>query len=207
MLSTHFGKLAAVAGAALIAVTSGPETTSSRAPVDDPVDYKKEIEPLLQKHCFKCHGDRKQKGDMQLNVLDPQMGTRADAEGWHAALDVINAGEMPPEDEEQFSDEERRKVVAWLTESLAAAADKAERLDREEQKRDAQIAEVGEILENADRHAPDRERDEQDGHDREREAQPLAAAPGGERHAEEWERSVRVREGVGRRALGEVDVL
>ena len=62
MLSTHLGKLAAVAGAALIAVTSGPETTSLRAPVDDPVDYKKEIEPLLQKHCFKCHGDRKQIG-------------------------------------------------------------------------------------------------------------------------------------------------
>ena len=50
MLSTHLGKLAAVAGAALVAVTSGPETTSSRAPVDDPVDYKKEIELVRKKH-------------------------------------------------------------------------------------------------------------------------------------------------------------
>lgn len=124
MLSNHLGKLAAAAGAVLVAVASGPQSPSATAQGPDPVDYHKEIEPLLEKHCFKCHGDRKQKGDMQLNVLDPKMGTRADAEGWHAALDVINAGEMPPEDEDQFSDEERRKVVAWLTESLAAAADR-----------------------------------------------------------------------------------
>ena len=126
MLSTHLGKLAAAGFAAFFAVaSSAPRTpTPIQAPDPDPAVYRQQIEPLLAKHCFKCHGDRRQKGDMQLNVLDPAMATRADAEGWHAALDVINAGEMPPEDEEQFSDEERRKVVAWLTESLAAAADR-----------------------------------------------------------------------------------
>ena len=124
MLSTHLGKLAAAAGAALVAVASGTQPPAATAQGPDPVDYHKEIEPLLEKHCFKCHGDRKQKGDMQLNVLDPKMGTRADAEGWHAALDVINAGEMPPEDEAQPTDAERRKLVGWLTESLALAADR-----------------------------------------------------------------------------------
>ena len=91
---------------------------------DPTLDYARDIEPLLAKYCFKCHGDRRQKGDMQLNVLDPEMKARADAEGWHAALDVINAGEMPPEDEDQLTVEERRRVVAWLTTSLRAAADR-----------------------------------------------------------------------------------
>lgn len=124
MFSPHLGKLAAAVGAALFAVAGSAPRPSAAIQDPDPVDYRKEIEPLLQKHCFKCHGDRRQKGDMQLNVLDPAMSTRADAEGWHAALDVINAGEMPPEDEAQFSDEERRKVVAWMTASLSAAADR-----------------------------------------------------------------------------------
>ena len=77
MLSTHLGKLAAVAGAALIAVTSGPETTSSRAPVDDPVDYKKEIEPLLlqvretlRDGTDTGKGKRKGSADLNLSAVD-----------------------------------------------------------------------------------------------------------------------------------------
>ncbi|MFN3240492.1 MAG: DUF1592 domain-containing protein [Planctomycetota bacterium] len=124
MLSALRHKLA-VATTAVVALVTGSAFVPDASPQDpQPVDYHKEIEPLLAKYCFRCHGDRKQKGDMQLNVLDPEMKTPADGEGWHAALDVINAGEMPPEDEDQFSAEERRKVVAWMTDSLKRAADR-----------------------------------------------------------------------------------
>ena len=89
-----------------------------------PIDYPSTIEPLFAKFCFRCHGDDKQKGDVQLNLLDHQMLARADAEGWHAALDMIQSGEMPPEDEDQMSDAQRRLMVRWLRESLQAAADR-----------------------------------------------------------------------------------
>lgn len=88
------------------------------------IDYHQQIEPLFVKYCFRCHGDNKQKGDVRLNTLDPNMNARADAEGWHAALDMIHGAEMPPEDEEQMSDAERRLVVQWLQESLKLAADR-----------------------------------------------------------------------------------
>ncbi|MGK0433218.1 MAG: hypothetical protein ACJA0V_002364, partial [Planctomycetota bacterium] len=45
--------------------------TTSLAQQQDPqppaaIDYQKEIEPLFAKYCFRCHGDKKQKGDVQL---------------------------------------------------------------------------------------------------------------------------------------------
>ncbi|MCA8968055.1 MAG: DUF1587 domain-containing protein, partial [Planctomycetes bacterium] len=69
-------------------------------------------------------GEKKQKGDIRLDTLDPAMPTRAHAEGFHAALDMIDSGEMPPEDEPQLSDDERRAVTRWLRDGLAAAADR-----------------------------------------------------------------------------------
>jgi len=89
-----------------------------------PTDYATKIEPLFAKYCFRCHGDKKQKGDVQLNKLDPKMLARADAEGWHSALDMIQSGEMPPEDEEPIRDEDRRLMTGWLRQSLQAAADR-----------------------------------------------------------------------------------
>lgn len=89
-----------------------------------PIDYTKQIEPLFAKYCFRCHGDKKQKGDVQLNILDPKMTARADAEGWHSALDMINGAEMPPDDEDQMSDQERRLMVRWMQESLKIAAER-----------------------------------------------------------------------------------
>ena len=33
------------------------------------VEYEKEIQPLLAKHCHGCHGEKKQKGDLRLDLL------------------------------------------------------------------------------------------------------------------------------------------
>ena len=89
-----------------------------------PINYQTQVKPLFAKYCFRCHGDKKQKGDVQLNILDPKMTARADAEGWHSALDMINSGEMPPEDKDQMSDQERRLMVRWMQESLKNAAER-----------------------------------------------------------------------------------
>ena len=123
----------AVLAAALSSLLLGAAFASPQDPVQDPgraaagidradIDYDKQIQPLLAEFCFRCHGERRQKGDVRLDALDPAMPTRADAEGWHSALDMINGAEMPPDDEPQMSDEQRRLIVKWMTDSLAAAA-------------------------------------------------------------------------------------
>ena len=59
--------------------------------------FENEVQPVLRKHCFSCHGPEKQKGDLRFDSLDPDMVNGHAAETWHDALDVLNRGEMPPE--------------------------------------------------------------------------------------------------------------
>ncbi|MCA8949647.1 MAG: DUF1592 domain-containing protein [Planctomycetes bacterium] len=98
-------------------------------PEPPPIDFATDIRPVLAERCFRCHGERKQKGDIRLDTLDPLIATAAAGEAWRAALDMINGGEMPPADEPQLTDDERRRVVDWLTAALRAAA-AAQRGDR-----------------------------------------------------------------------------
>lgn len=87
---------------------------------EDPV-YLSEIRPALENTCFSCHGPDKQKGGVQLDILSPDFVNGHDAEHWHAALDMINSGEMPPPNKPQFTANQRRQVVDWITEGLGTA--------------------------------------------------------------------------------------
>lgn len=101
----------------------GTPQPTERTAIGEPTerDYEDEVLPLLQRYCFECHGADVQKGDVQLDVLDPDMIEGHDAEHWLAALDMINGGEMPPRRAPQPSNEERRTLVDWMTISIEAA--------------------------------------------------------------------------------------
>ena len=94
------------------------------------VYYKDQIQPILKTYCYECHGEKKQKGEMRLDVLQWDMTNGSDAERWHAALNMINLGEMPPKKKQQLSDTERRAVVSWISENLDLAA-KAKQKDNQ----------------------------------------------------------------------------
>jgi len=46
------------------------DTTSLPAPSTRPTDFEKDIRPLFEKHCVKCHGPEKQKGGWRADVKD-----------------------------------------------------------------------------------------------------------------------------------------
>lgn len=76
---------------------------------------------FFKQHCVSCHGPEKEKGDIRLDVL-PTMVTNVDvAETWQEVLDVLNAGEMPPEDEPQPKTAELATVIGALTDGLFEA--------------------------------------------------------------------------------------
>ena len=81
--------------------------------------YKNKVAPLLATYCYGCHGPKRQKGNMRLDVLDWNMISGSDGEKWHLALNEINSGEMPPKKKAQPSQSERRLIVDWMTNSLA----------------------------------------------------------------------------------------
>lgn len=89
------------------------------------VDYDRDVFPILEKYCHSCHGPEKQKSDVRLDTLSSDLlADRRSAETWHDVLDTLNLGEMPPEDETQLTDEERKTLIGWLTESIENAARK-----------------------------------------------------------------------------------
>ena len=87
----------------------------------DDEHYNNQVKPLLNQYCFGCHGADTQKGGIQLDNLSPDFVKGSDAPNWHAALDMINTGEMPPKKKKQLSDDERRILVEWLTDGITIA--------------------------------------------------------------------------------------
>ena len=79
-------------------------------------------EELFQQHCIKCHGPKKQKGDVRLDTLRWNPADAKNVETWQAIVDRIKAGEMPPEDEPRPTNADLSAVVKSLGERLAAAA-------------------------------------------------------------------------------------
>ena len=89
----------------------------------DAAESFKRVRPLLAKYCFSCHGEEKQKGDIRMDRLSPDLIKGGSAETWHDALDQMNLGEMPPAKAKQPTTKERAVIVAWITKALKEAAE------------------------------------------------------------------------------------
>jgi len=85
--------------------------------------FAKDARPILARYCFNCHGPDKQKGDLRMDQLDPDMVKGGDAETWHDALNQLNLGEMPPAKADQPTPAERRILADWMTGELQRAAE------------------------------------------------------------------------------------
>ena len=64
----------AILGAALAVAADSKKTPVDASKLPPPSDrkdvtYEKDIRPIFEKNCFKCHGPEKQKGDLRLDSL------------------------------------------------------------------------------------------------------------------------------------------
>ncbi|MCG8598594.1 MAG: DUF1592 domain-containing protein [Verrucomicrobiales bacterium] len=80
------------------------------------------IRPVLEKYCVECHGGEKTKGNVDLAKLtdDPEIAGHFDL--WESVLFVIEDEEMPPADDPQLTDDEKKHFLAWLDTSLEEVA-------------------------------------------------------------------------------------
>lgn len=79
------------------------------------------IEGFFENYCYDCHDSITAKADLNIEDLPRSIVDSADALNWQDILDQLNAGEMPPKDKKQPTDEELALVVGDLTESLLEA--------------------------------------------------------------------------------------
>jgi hypothetical protein len=81
---------------------------------DKPVDFEKDIRPILEKHCYECHNEKKHKGDLNLVAFDTLEKVHAAQETWQTILERVQAFEMPPEGKNELSFDSQGKLVRWL---------------------------------------------------------------------------------------------
>lgn len=78
--------------------------------------------PFFESHCINCHGDKKSKGDLNIeSELENNFLDLAAAGHWGEILNVINGHEMPPEDEPQPKPEDTGRFADWVAGELARA--------------------------------------------------------------------------------------
>ena len=103
-------------------LTAGPAMSAE----PKPVEFARDVKPVLQRLCVGCHGPRKQAAKLRLDTLSPDIVKGTDAETWHDVLNKLNLGEMPPEKAPaQPTASERRLLVRWLTAELRRAEEVA----------------------------------------------------------------------------------
>ena len=76
------------------------------------------FEAFLKKHCVRCHGSQKEEGDIRIDRLSRDFKAGVDTHHWAEALDKVNSGEMPPEDEPQPTQDEIAEFVTNLSSRL-----------------------------------------------------------------------------------------
>ena len=67
-----------------------------------PPAVKPATPPLLAAHCLKCHGPDDTNGGFRVDTLPAAVDSIEAAERWQRVLNVLNSGEMPPDDEKQI---------------------------------------------------------------------------------------------------------
>lgn len=114
----------------ILAAASGIVGGRGAASADDPVDFRSQIQPLLKRHCVKCHSAGKHEADLRLHsaksiaaggksgpLLEP--GQPDQSRLWQR----VDEDEMPPET--PLSDEEKSLLRRWIAEGAAGLSSRS----------------------------------------------------------------------------------
>ncbi len=85
-------------------------------------DFDELVTPFFESHCIKCHGDKKQKGDVRLDHLETDFSRPEIAVAWQDISDMLIIGDMPPEEEERPDSTALSEIIDAIDTRLRSAA-------------------------------------------------------------------------------------
>lgn len=91
----------------------GPATLADAIP-GGKVGFESRILPFFQAHCMRCHGEKRSKAGIAFHDLTSNFSTEKDVERWEQILEMLESGAMPPDEEPQPKDTERKVVARWI---------------------------------------------------------------------------------------------
>ena len=63
-----------------------------------PPTFGKDVQPLIAKYCYGCHGNGKSVGGVVLDKYKDEESVQKKLKIWEKAADNIRSGTMPPDD-------------------------------------------------------------------------------------------------------------
>ena len=83
------------------------------------ISYDKEILPILEEHCFDCHGDGSSKGGLSLDNWESKKERLQDMEVWKDIMKNVASKTMPPpKRKSQPTEPERKKLLNGLSQKF-----------------------------------------------------------------------------------------
>ena len=97
---------------AIVAIVAGRAQPATKSPLN----YERDINPLLQKYCYDCHGDGNHKAGLALDAYASVEDVRAARKEWELVLRNVTRHEMPAEDAALFPTNAERETIAQFLE-------------------------------------------------------------------------------------------
>lgn len=94
------------------------ETASERA-ARRAEQWKVQIQPLMAKYCYDCHGGAKTEGDLSLVEFKTPEQILKERKRWNVLLQKVETGAMPLEEAKLHpTKEERKAIIDWIAATL-----------------------------------------------------------------------------------------
>ncbi len=87
---------------------------TSGAADDHAAVFESKILPILEDHCYSCHGDGEDKGKVSFDDFGSTAALMDQTKLWDHALRNVRAGLMPPPKKERLAAEELETLVDWI---------------------------------------------------------------------------------------------
>ena len=93
---------------------SGFVPHDSGAELKSAAHFHKDIQPILTKYCYDCHGDGMDKGNVAFDEFKSDAELLGKRELWWAVLKNVRAGIMPPAKKPRPPETEKRRLEDWI---------------------------------------------------------------------------------------------
>ena len=87
---------------------------SASAAGDSAALFEKEVRPILEEHCYDCHGDGEKKGKVAFDAFPSTAELAKQTDLWMSVLTNIRAGLMPPAKEPHLPAAQRLVLEKWI---------------------------------------------------------------------------------------------
>ncbi len=119
IIRNRFRTLAFLPALALSVI--GSDSGHGQAPKPPMVSMPETQRTFLKRYCVRCHNAEITMGQVRLDTLPFEIESVEMAERWQKVLNMLNAGEMPPEGAKQPSNEEKTAFLDDLSNTMVRA--------------------------------------------------------------------------------------